>query len=207
MENKPTIECTQDGPYLIKNLTRLKNTNREAVTCKPVMALCRCGNSANKPFCDGTHLKNGFSGSKLSDGNNNKRDTYRGKQITLHDNRSICSHAGRCTDGLATVFKYGAEPWIDPNGAQAQQIIDVIKKCPSGALSYSIDDVEHRDQPHAASVTVSKNGPYEISGGVDLVGQTWGQGASTEHYALCRCGASKNKPFCDGSHWSINFKG
>ncbi|MBC5823419.1 MAG: CDGSH iron-sulfur domain-containing protein [Candidatus Eremiobacteraeota bacterium] len=54
-------------------------------------------------------------------------------------------------------------------------------------------------------MNVSKNGPYRITGGADLKDDTWGEGASREHYALCRCGHSKNKPFCDGSHWYVKF--
>jgi CDGSH-type Zn-finger protein len=53
---------------------------------------------------------------------------------------------------------------------------------------------------------VTDNGPYAITGGVGLLGVTFGQGASSEHYTLCRCGASKNKPFCDGSHWTVEFR-
>jgi CDGSH-type Zn-finger protein len=55
-------------------------------------------------------------------------------------------------------------------------------------------------------VTVSANGPYEITGGIELMGVKQGAGASSEHYTLCRCGASKNKPFCDGSHWDAGFR-
>lgn len=62
-----------------------------------------------------------------------------------------------------------------------QDIIDTIDRCPSGALSYAI-------------------------GGVELMEVGFGQGASREHYTLCRCGASKNKPFCDGSHWAVEFR-
>ncbi len=141
----------------------------------------------------------------MSDGSADKLDVYRGRRITIHDNRAICAHAGRCTDGLAAVFKYGSEPWIDPDGAATEAIIEIIRRCPSGALSYSLEGVENRDQPREASITVSKDGPYAVVGGPQLTGRAWGQGASMEHYTLCRCGASKNKPFCDGTHWSIGF--
>ena len=55
-------------------------------------------------------------------------------------------------------------------------------------------------------VTVTEDGPYAVTGGIELVGVKLGDGASPEHYTLCRCGASKNKPFCDGSHWDVGFK-
>ena len=207
MSEQPTIECKSDGPYLAKNLDDLRGTRGDRLETQPVTALCRCGGSANKPFCDGTHRKNGFSGTKLADRGTDKLESYRAKGITVHDNRSICAHAGRCTDGLAAVFKYKSEPWIDPEAGAALQIIETVRRCPSGALSYTLHGAEAGaglQQP--PSITVTKDGPYEVTGGVALLGQVWAQGASTERYTLCRCGGSRNKPFCDGTHWSIGFK-
>jgi CDGSH-type Zn-finger protein len=202
----PTISPAKNGPYIVKKLTRLTNSKGEALETKEVIALCRCGGSSNKPFCDGTHSKIGFSGDKVSDGGNDKRDNYSGKGITIHDNRAICAHAGHCTDGLAAVFRLKIEPWIDPDGAEIEAIKEAVRKCPSGALSYSVDGVEHRDQEREPAVTVSKDGPYHVTGGVELEGEARNEGASEEHYTLCRCGGSKNKPFCDGTHWYIEFK-
>ena len=203
---QPSIECKVDGPYLVRDLALLANSKGEAIACKPVMALCRCGGSATKPFCDGTHKKNGFSGAKQAAASPAKRDTYRGKNITIHDDRAICAHSARCTDELAAVFQYGSEPWIDPDGASAQAVIEAIRKCPSGALSYSIEDVEASPLERAAGITVTKDGPYAVVGAMALTGQDTGAMASSECYTLCRCGASKNKPFCDGSHWGTEFR-
>ena len=97
------------------------------------------------------------------------------------------------------------EPWIHPDAASADEIIATIQKCPSGALSYSLDDVEHRDRGGEPTIFVAPNGPYVVSGGPDLLDTIWGEGASKEHLTLCRCGGSKNKPFCDGTHWYIEF--
>jgi CDGSH-type Zn-finger protein len=210
---KPKIACLPNGPYYLLNdltpkvIPNLVDSSGQPCANVAGVALCRCGGSKNKPFCDGTHGKIGFTDQKETDGSNDQRKSYIGKSITIHDNRGICSHAGYCTDNLKSVFKLGGEPWIDPEGATAQEIIDVVKNCPSGALSYSIDDVEHRDQERPPLVTVTKDGPYAITGGIELLDQKTGEGASTERFALCRCGASKNKPFCDGSHWHIGFKG
>ena len=206
MSERPTIECKLNGPYLVKNLDDLRNWRGDCIETKPVMALCRCGGSANKPFCDGTHLKNGFSGAKLADPSADKRERFQAKRITIYDNRSICAHAGQCTDGLDSVFKYKNEPWIDPAGAAVEAIIETIRRCPSGALSYTLDEAEGGHQQREPAITVTKDGPYAVVGGAQLLEQSWAQGASTEHYTLCRCGGSKNKPFCDGTHWSIGFK-
>ena len=202
--SKPSIECRTDGPYLVKDLDAFANSKGEPIGCKAVMALCRCGGSATKPFCDGTHKKNGFSGARQTQPAA-KRDTYRGKKITIYDDRAICAHSARCSDNLAAVFKYGSEPWIDPDGASAEAIIAAIRKCPSGALSYAVNDVEAPAQQRGCAVTVTKDGPYAVVGAIPLAGQAADAIAAMECYTLCRCGGSKNKPFCDGTHWSIEF--
>jgi len=204
---KPAIEPTLNGPYLVKNLDDLKNSKGEAIEVKPMMALCRCGKSSNKPFCDGTHTKVAFSGEKAEERVPDRVDNYEGKEITIHDNRGVCSHAGYCTDNLPSVFIMGREPWIDPDGASPDEVASVIKMCPSGALSYSREGVLHKDQCRKPAITISKDGPYRIVGGVKLNDSTGSQPESEEHYTLCRCGESKNKPFCDGSHWHVNCKG
>ncbi len=205
--NKPVIEASPDGPYLVNDLPRLTSSKGRELATKSVMALCRCGGSANKPFCDGTHAKIGFSGARLTDGSANKQDKYKGKKVSISDNRSVCAHAGMCTDTLKSVFQLGVEPWIAPDGAEAEAIVDTVRKCPSGALSYTIDDVEHADQDRDPMITVSQDGPYHVVGGPELKDKITGQQPqSREHYTLCRCGGSKNKPFCDGTHWHIKFR-
>jgi CDGSH-type Zn-finger protein len=212
MAHRPKLACLANGPYyLVNDATPVEAPNvrrQNGASCANVraVALCRCGGSKNKPFCDGTHSTNGFSGARVSDGKADKRESYRGQRIIIHDNRGICAHAGACTDNLKSVFRMKQEPWIDPDGAAVDEIIATIRKCPSGALSYSLDGAEHRDEERAPMVTVTNDGPYAITGGIELAGVQFGDGASTEHYTLCRCGGSKNKPFCDGTHWSIGFK-
>lgn len=199
-----TIECRPAGPYLVKGLEVLADSAGAPIAHEDIVALCRCGGSATKPFCDGTHKKNGFSGERLADGSHDKRRSYAAPGITIHDNRSICAHAAHCTEGLAAVFREDARPWIDPAGAGVAEIIAAIRKCPSGALSYSIEGDERRREPGAARITLTKDGPYAVEG-AELTGVAFAQGATPTHYTLCRCGASMNKPFCDGSHWEAGF--
>ena len=221
---KPKIRPLPNGPYYLINdmepkvVENLKNSNGKPLSTTVGIALCRCGKSNNKPFCDGTHSVIGFSTKNVNLNENdtnkltikNKRRNYVGKEITIHDNRRICSHAKECVNNLPSVFKLGSKPWIDSDGSKVQDIINTVRKCPSGALSYSIGDIEYRDPKEQRDpiVTVLKNGPYYITGGIDLIGENieFGEGASKEHYTLCRCGASENKPFCDGTHGIINFK-
>lgn len=201
-----TIQCRPNGPYLVKEVTELSNARGEPIAHEAVFALCRCGGSANKPFCDSTHRTNGFSDARIADGSKDKVSSYPGPGITIHDNRSICAHAAHCTDGAPAVFKYGEKPWIDPAGAPAAAIAETIRRCPSGALSYAVDDETGPTFEGPPRIAVTKDGPYAVQGNCELVEARWAQGAPRDRYTLCRCGASKNKPFCDGSHFDAGFK-
>ena len=202
----PEFVCKKNGPYVVKGRQSLQDGgDGRSYEVKEVTALCRCGGSKNKPFCDGTHAKIGFHDEKAADRTPDRREDYAGDGVTIHDNRGICAHAGRCTDGLSSVFRLRKEPFIDPTGARAEKIVEVVRSCPSGALSYSIDGVEHRDLERSPGVTVVPGGPYAVRGGAALEGAEFADGASREHLTLCRCGGSKNKPFCDGTHWNRNF--
>jgi CDGSH-type Zn-finger protein/ferredoxin len=203
----PQIEIRPDGPYAVEGAFELKNAAGEAILHREmVVKLCRCGGSMNKPFCDGMHRRNGFSGARVADASRDKVRDYAAGGITIHDNRSVCAHVGYCTDGLPAVFRYGEKPWIDPAGAIPQQVVEAVRRCPSGALSYSVDGAPPKAEEWKPSITVTQDGPYAVLA-VDLAGATFAQGVPRERYTLCRCGASKNKPFCDGTHYEIGFKG
>jgi CDGSH-type Zn-finger protein len=223
IREKPKIVPLPNGPYLLINdmepkfVENLQNSKGESLSAIGGVSLCRCGASNNKPFCDGTHGKIGFSSENKEEAVNenqqhivkDKRKNYVGKKITIHDNRKICSHAAECVNNLPSVFKLNARPWINADAAEIEEIINTIRKCPSGALSYSLDGIEYRDQnERKPMITVSKDGPYHVTGSINLIGDNlqWAEGSSKEHYVLCRCGASNNKPFCDGMHRLINFK-
>lgn len=178
MADNPTIELAKNGPLLVKGLEDLQNSEGEPIPSKKVIALCRCGRSGTKPFCDGTHAEIGFSDEKQEGGKPDHVDDYVGKGITIHDNRGICSHAGACTDGLPHVWRMKTEPWIDPDGDEAAASINTIRQCPSGALSYTVDGVLYQDQDRSPAIKVSKNAPYEVVGSVELLEVEWGEGAS-----------------------------
>jgi len=215
LNEKPKIMPITNGPFYLINsqvpekIENLRNSRGEPISKITSVALCRCGGSKNKPFCDGTHSSLGFSSENKNPPQTiDKRKDYVGKKITVHDNRRICSHSAECIRNLESVFNLGERPWINPDGASYESVIETVKKCPSGALSYSVDGIEHRDQTGRKPVViVEKNGPYRVEGGIELVGISSGaEGSSREHYTLCRCGASNNKPFCDGTHLQIRFK-
>ena len=194
-EQKLRIMPTKDGPYRVEGASSIARMRDGTSLDMPSPAfLCRCGGSSN-----------GFSGDKDPGRLPDRRDDYVKGSLTIHDNRGLCAHAGRCTDNLASVFRLGTEPWIDTDGATTEEIIAVIGLCSSGALSYSIEDVEHRDRGGSTALAFVPGGPYVVSGGAELDGAELPAGATTDHMALCRCGASQNKPFCSGKHWDVTF--
>ncbi len=203
--SRPSIEPTPNGPYLVTNLADFRNSKGEAINTQPEMYLCRCGGSANKPFCDGTHARIGFRGDKVEGREPDRLDDYIGTEITIHDNRGVCAHSGYCTDNSPAVFNLDKEPWIDPDAASPGETAETISKCPSGALSYTKDGVLYKDQDHQPAITISRNGPHYVIGGIEIKDPEGSKPESKERYTLCRCGASKNKPFCDGAHWHANF--
>jgi len=206
---KPQISPREHGPLRVEGLENLLDAKGNRIETagmkKGNIALCRCGHSRTKPFCDGTHRNTDFRGTKLTDGEADVRADYEGEAVTVHDNRGICAHMGYCTDQLPEVWRTGTEPWIDPDGAAGERVAEQTRRCPSGALSHSVDGVEHRDQERPPTIQVVAAGPYFVTGGVELQDTERGEGASREHYTLCRCGRSKNKPFCDGTHWYVDF--
>ncbi len=147
-------------------------------------------------------MKLGFKDDRSTIHDSKTRD-YVGKKITIHDNRSICSHPGFCYQDLPTVFDMSKHPWVNPDGDKVESIITIIKRCPSGALSYTIDGVKCDSFSDTPSVRVLKDGPYIVRGHVELIDER--QPVSKEHYSLCRCGLSHNKPFCDGEHFRQGF--
>jgi CDGSH-type Zn-finger protein len=213
---RPQIVVARDGPYLVTNAAAVRSYLGEPLPVPPQLALCRCGESADKPFCDGSHARTGFSGGKDPKRVPDRRDTYPGAQVTILDNRGICQHSGFCTDRLPTVFRTDAEPFVAPSGGRMDEIVRAVRDCPSGALSLAFDGTQARDlaewhgqrQP---AVEVSLDGPYRVTGGIALADAAGAEvplagGASREHYALCRCGHSRNKPFCSGMHWYVQFR-
>jgi uncharacterized Fe-S cluster protein YjdI len=135
--------------------------------------------------------------------------SYTKGELTVYWKPEMCIHSAACFKALPTVFKPKERPWIDVNGAESEAIRQAVLACPSKALSL---------QPHLAApkpkpvneelpfVTALANGPLEVHGNIgieqdgraiELIGKTY----------FCRCGASANKPFCDGSHRQIGFQG
>jgi CDGSH-type Zn-finger protein len=203
---RTTIRPEIDGPYIVRNLRKLTNSKGETLAVRPIVALCRCGGSNIKPYCDGTHARNGFNSAKDPARPPDRLDRYDTVDITVLDNRGTCCHFGNCTDHLPSVFHATGEPFVNPQGASADDIVAIVRACPSGALGFVRDGVAYTGEEREPEIYVAQNASYYVRGGIELEGEPMDQGASREHYALCRCGQSKNKPFCDGTHWWIKFQ-
>ncbi|TMV10089.1 hypothetical protein FGK63_03230 [Ruegeria sediminis] len=202
----PAIEPRDGGPLVAKAVPVLTGADGRAMETKPVMALCRCGASKTKPYCDGSHNQIGFDSRPSDDHTKDEVLTYEGRDITVHYNRLLCSHAGECGKWLNAVFDSGRKPWIVPNNGAAEKIKAVVKACPSGALRYSVNgEAPQHGACGTPGVTVEKDGPYRVAG-IPLAGARLAEGASAEKYVLCRCGASRNKPYCDGTHHDIGWR-
>ena len=210
-----SVQAARNGPYLVTNVPTVVSHLGIATGAAPQLALCRCGASAVKPACDGTCHANGFSDAKDPGRVADRRDTYHGQQVTVFDNRGICQHSGFCTDRLPAVFRTAGDPFVAPSGGRMDEIIRAVGDCPSGALSYALGDREARahvngDGQRPPAIEITADGPYRVTGRIPLAGPSGepvahAQGSSAEHYALCRCGHSRNKPFCSGMHWYVGF--
>src|SRR5580692_753126 len=136
MDNLPPgIITANNGPYLVTNATAVRNHLGETLTLPPQLALCRCGASASKPFCDGTHATSGFTDVKDPKRVPDQRDVYPGEQVTIFDNRGICQHSGLCSDRLATAFRTKAEPFVAPSGARMDELVRAVRRAERGLRS------------------------------------------------------------------------
>jgi CDGSH-type Zn-finger protein/truncated hemoglobin YjbI/ferredoxin len=208
-----TIESSPNGPYLLTNVPTVTDWLGVPLDPTPQAALCRCGASAIKPWCDGSHAQIGFDDAKSDSRVPDRLDRYRGIRVQIADNRGTCAHSGFCTDRAPSVFRTDAEPFVAPAGGRVDEILRAGRDCPSGALSAIAEDADPvgaSDTERPGAIEVSKDGPYRVTGAIQLLGRDGApeprnEGASFEHYSLCRCGKSQNKPFCSGMHWYADF--
>ncbi|MFC7217062.1 CDGSH iron-sulfur domain-containing protein [Streptomyces polyrhachis] len=221
------IDVTQDGPYevsggvpLAKQAIEVDGSGtsvgwREGEALHPEGAaqgdtywLCRCGHSGNKPYCDGTHKKIGFVGTETA-----TRAPYLdqaqeidGPERILTDDEVLCAYARFC-DGEGGIWRLvqeeGTTAVVEREGGQ----------CPSGRLVVWDREAKKAVEPRLpASIGVVEDegekvsGPLWVRGGIEVRGADGSPYEVRNRQTLCRCGASRNKPFCDGSHASTGFE-
>jgi uncharacterized Fe-S cluster protein YjdI/CDGSH-type Zn-finger protein len=129
--------------------------------------------------------------------------TYTGNDIDVEFSLKRCIHAGECVKGAPGVFNPEARPWIQVDNEDTDQIAEVVRRCPSGALRFIRKDGAEEQPDPEPTVTMTPGGPLYLRGDV-LLKLRDGEERVTR-VALCRCGASANKPFCDGAHEQAGF--
>jgi len=218
-DNEQRITVQPNGPYMVYGNVPLVRKSEvisehgEPLTWKKdevlrtgeSYALCRCGQSTDKPFCDGSHTHVDFDGSEVADTSNisEREATYDGTRIFVKDDRSVCIHAGFCGDRISNVWKMTQD--TDDTQVRAR-VMSMIERCPSGALSYSLErDGENLEPDLPVEIAVTPDGALWVSGGI-RVERADGQPFEVRNrVTLCRCGGSGNKPLCDGAHKENGF--
>ena len=132
---------------------------------------------------------------------------YSNDAITVHWRPEKCIHSGNCVRGLPEVFDTKRKPWIDVNGADADRVMGQVERCPSGALSATRKGEGRAAESGGTEVEVSANGPLLLKGTCVVKHPDGREEAREKVTAFCRCGASANKPYCDGTHRKVGFTG
>jgi CDGSH-type Zn-finger protein len=219
-ETSAEIQVTPAGPYQVVGGLPLSRTAQdetefgepigyaplEPVETGSSYRLCRCGRSGTKPFCDDSHaLDPPFRGSEVADRGPRaaRAQTFEGEGIAITDDKRLCSNAGYCGDRFAHVWEMLADS-ADPQ--VRERIRTMVRLCPSGRLASSPAPGEAEDEPaYEPEIAVFRDGPIWVRGGVRVVGADGRPYETRNRVLLCRCGHSRNRPFCDGTHKMVGF--
>ena len=131
---------------------------------------------------------------------------FPGNEIDVHWDERLCSHIGEGGSADNSLFEGGRDPWCVPDDVSRAEVREVCERCPSGALSYTDKTGEPEQPPDENTATLIYNGPIYVTGNLDIEGAKADMTGVKYRAALCRCGASKNKPFCDNSHLKAGFQ-
>jgi len=230
MKTKPQaawVTVARNGPYLVSGVAALakqiieNNAAGESIAWREgeryavgdSYALCRCGTSQNKPFCDGSHSKTGFDGTETADRRPyvEQAEALEGPDMVLTDATALCAYARFCdrNGGVWRLIEQSDVPNV------RRMLIEQTEHCPSGRLIVWKETngepapLEPKLEPSIGLIEdtgQNVSGPLWLRGGIPVVAADGAQYEVRNRVALCRCGASKNKPFCDGSHASIGFR-
>ena len=128
---------------------------------------------------------------------------YPGTGVTVQWDGKLCIHVGECGKSSGELFKGGRDPWCQPDVTTVDETVNVVERCPTGALTYERADGVVEQAAAENTVVVANHGPLYATGDLDIKGAD--QPGVAFRAALCRCGQSKNKPFCDNSHEKSGF--
>lgn len=224
MDKHKKVSITKNGPYLVSGGLPLSKTiaivgkegepeewqkgmqypEQESYT------LCRCGKSKNKPYCDDTHVNSAFNGTETASKKNyfEQCETIKGPELDLTDSKKLCSTARFCHKSGGT--------WDNVKNSDDEtaknNAINSSSNCPSGRLiawdKKTKKPYEKKFDPAIELIEDPQkkvSGPIWLKGGIELESSDGSKYESRNRVTLCRCGKSKNKPFCDGTHIKIGF--
>ena len=135
-----------------------------------------------------------------------KTRRYEGKDVVVEYDAKRCIHVAECVHGLPGVFEKDRRPWVDADGAAADRVTEVVIRCPTGALHFvRKDGGTDEPLPDGNTATLEADGPIYVKGDIDIVDGEGMLKLRDVRVAFCRCGASQNKPFCDGRHSDVGF--
>lgn len=138
-----------------------------------------------------------------------KTKEYSNGEVTIIWKPDLCIHSANCVKGLPNVFRPKEKPWINVDAAATEALKDQVDKCPSGALSYYMNAQAADGKPSIEAERIAEvvpNGPLMVYGNLTIKHADGSETRKNKVTAFCRCGASDNKPYCDGTHKKIDFK-
>lgn len=215
------IKVAKNGPYLVSGNIPLYRRSIvsegginvlktiEKIETNMQYALCRCGESANKPFCDGTHVAIGFNGNEIAARTpyTDRAELLVGETIDLLDD-DRCAFARFCHRQRGSVWDL-TEASEDPENMR--EAVEGASECPTGRLTSVTKDGKMIEPKLKNEISIVEDPQKDVAAGIFVTGEIPIEDANGQLYeqrnrvALCRCGASKNKPFCDAMHVSIGF--
>ncbi len=219
MDDSPHVTVRRDGPYDVVGAPLVRTAQVETEYGEPidwehgaslkarhVYSLCRCGRSRRKPFCDESHKEEPWDSTETADRSprSTRADVYPGVGVVMTDDRSLCTQAGYCGDRFRKVWDM-----IDDTADSTirDRLERMVSLCPSGALDYApARGVGPVEPPFEPTIAVVRDGPLWVRGGIPIESEDGTPWEVRNRVTLCRCGQSKNKPFCDGTHKEIGFR-
>ena len=223
-KKKYRVKVSKNGPYIVTGGVPLSKqkikindkgesigwTEGQKYPDREQYALCRCGHSKNHPYCDGTHAKIKFEGTEIASRDNffERAVKIEGPELILYDVKSLCAYARFCDvgDKVWNLVSKSDDP------EKKKLCISEATNCPSGRLviidKKTCKKIEPKSTPSIVLIedTAEKtSGPIWVKGAIQIESADGYEYEILENQTLCRCGQSKNKPFCDGAHCSCQF--
>jgi len=224
IKNDLYIKITKDGPYIVSGKLPLDKKiiirddagfsvewkKGETYKTTEEYSLCRCGHSKNKPFCDGNHISSKFKGKETASRKKYIKEANKitGPELDLTDKKNLCFGAGFCHNKKGDVWNLVRQS----NIKEAKNLaIKEACNCPSGRLVVWDKTGKPIEPKFSQSISLIEepgkkvSGPIWAKGKIDIISSDGKLYEKMNRISLCRCGHSKNKPFCDGNHVSIGF--